>query len=119
MEEQGNTIILDEKRADELAREFVESGGKVEDIITKAEIDVMGTIEALEPIPADDDRPAFAYELGWQVELLSGEQGYIIGRAEYAEAADGYLIRYKSADGCLVESWWTEFAILEARPPKE
>jgi len=41
----------------------------------------------------------------------SGEQGTIIGRAEYVNAEPSYLVRYKCADGRAVENWWTESAI--------
>lgn len=58
----------------------------------------------------------FLYELGQRVFLLSGENGWVIGRAEYSEAVDSYLIRYKSADGRLVEDWWSECVIV---PPEE
>ena len=54
---------------------------------------------------------SFVFELGDDVVLLSGEKGYIIGRAEFAEGIDSYLVRYKAADGRLVEGWWNEPAI--------
>lgn len=41
----------------------------------------------------------------------SGEQGEIIGRAEYTTSEPSYLIRYKCADGRAVESWWNESAL--------
>lgn len=41
----------------------------------------------------------------------SGEAGQVIGRAQYANAEPGYLIRYKAADGRAVESWWTQGAL--------
>jgi hypothetical protein len=41
----------------------------------------------------------------------SGEKGSIIGRAEYQHSEASYLIRYKSADGRAVESWWNESAL--------
>lgn len=41
----------------------------------------------------------------------SGEQGEVIGRAEYAHAEPSYLVRYKCADGRAVEAWWTESAL--------
>jgi len=41
----------------------------------------------------------------------SGEQGTVIGRAEYTTSDPCYLVRYKCADGRAVESWWTESAL--------
>lgn len=43
----------------------------------------------------------------------SGEEGKVIGRAEYTHCEPGYLIRYKAGDGRAVESWWTETALHE------
>lgn len=54
----------------------------------------------------------FTYEIGTDVVIdASNEQGQVIGRAEYATCENNYLIRYKSADGRAVESWWGESAI--------
>lgn len=44
----------------------------------------------------------------------SGEQGEVIGRAEYAHAEDAYLLRYKAANGRAVEAWWSESALKSA-----
>lgn len=41
----------------------------------------------------------------------SGEEGEVIGRAEYASGEDQYLVRYKAGDGRAVESWWAESAL--------
>lgn len=41
---------------------------------------------------------------------VSDERGVVIGRAEYANAENGYLVRYKAADGQAIESWWGESA---------
>lgn len=43
--------------------------------------------------------------------VASGEQGEVIGRAEYTIAEPSYLVRYKSADGRAVEAWWAEDAL--------
>lgn len=58
----------------------------------------------------------FEYEMGDLVCLkLSDERGTVIGRAEYASANEPcYRIRYKSAQGRLVEEWWDESAISHA-----
>ena len=52
------------------------------------------------------------YELDETVVIqASGESGEIIGRAEYSCAEPSYLLRYKCADGCAVENWWTETSL--------
>lgn len=54
----------------------------------------------------------FKWQLGTCVEIAaSGEQGIVIGRAQYSYAEDGYLIRYAARDGRAVENWWTESAL--------
>jgi hypothetical protein len=63
-----------------------------------------------------DPGSEFAFGLLAKVRLIvSGETGMVIGRAEYTEADDSYLLRYKSADGRAVEQWWTENAIEEVQ----
>ena len=53
------------------------------------------------------------FELGQNVKIIgSQEVGRIIGRAQYVHAEPNYLVRYKSADGRAVESWWTVSALL-------
>lgn len=42
----------------------------------------------------------------------SGEQGEVIGRAEYSTAEPSYYVRYQCADGRAVEQWWTESALV-------
>jgi hypothetical protein len=41
----------------------------------------------------------------------SGEEGVVIGRAEYSYAEPSFLVRYKAGDGRAVEAWWTETAL--------
>lgn len=41
----------------------------------------------------------------------SGETGLVIGRAEFDNAENSYLLRYKAGDGRAVESWWGESAL--------
>ncbi len=54
----------------------------------------------------------FKFNLSSDVKIaVSGESGNIIGRAEYADSENCYLIRYKSADGHAVEKWWGESAL--------
>ena len=56
----------------------------------------------------------FKFNCGDKVELVdSGEQGTVIGRAEYTYCDPSFFVRYKCGDGRLVESWWTETAILK------
>lgn len=55
---------------------------------------------------------SFAFDLDAQVQLaMSGEEGVILGRAEMRGKPNQYLVRYKSADGRLVEGWWDEDAL--------
>ncbi len=52
------------------------------------------------------------YALDQEVVIAaSGEEGTVIGRAEYTYAEPSYLIRYKAGDGRATESWWTETAL--------
>lgn len=52
---------------------------------------------------------AFLFSLGQRVEIkASGESGYVKGRAQYTDDANGYLILYKAADGRAVTAWWQE-----------
>lgn len=54
----------------------------------------------------------FMFELGDAVTLIvSGETGKVIGRAQYDNMDDAYLIRYKTADGRATEQWWTQSAL--------
>ncbi len=54
----------------------------------------------------------FKFALGDRVRIkVSGENGEVVARAEYANAEDTYRIRYQSADGQATERWWTEAAI--------
>lgn len=55
----------------------------------------------------------FEFELGDQLKVeASGEVGEVIGRAEFASSENSYLLRYKAADGCAVEVWWGESALV-------
>ena len=52
------------------------------------------------------------HSLGQKVALIdSGETGTIIGLANYQYLEPQALIRYKCADGRLIESWWGISAI--------
>ncbi|WP_186077535.1 hypothetical protein [Burkholderia gladioli] len=55
---------------------------------------------------------AFKFNLGDSVAITaSGERGTVIGRSDYAEADDSYLVRYKAADGRATQDWWSEGAL--------
>lgn len=56
--------------------------------------------------------PKFKFDLGQGVTIVvSGEEGEVIGRAEFSKSEDQYLVRYKAADGRAVESWWNVSAL--------
>lgn len=56
----------------------------------------------------------FKFDLRTQVRIIvSGEQGEVIGRADYIANESSYLIRYKCADGRAVEQWWIESALTD------
>jgi len=55
---------------------------------------------------------AFVFELGQVITIkCSGETGNIIGRAQYENSENSYLIRYQAGDGRAVEVWWQESAL--------
>ncbi|MDD2367031.1 MAG: hypothetical protein PHN84_12785 [Desulfuromonadaceae bacterium] len=54
----------------------------------------------------------FKWQMGTCVEIkASKEQGNVIGRAEYQNSEDQYLVRYCGGDGRAVEMWWAESAL--------
>lgn len=54
----------------------------------------------------------FKFDLSQQVTIATiGEQGEVVGRAEYSTSENHYYLRYKSADGRAVEAWWAESAL--------
>jgi len=56
----------------------------------------------------------FSFQIGSYVELtVSGEFGEVIGRAQYQNAPNCYLVYYKAADGRAVEVWWNEDRLTE------
>lgn len=58
---------------------------------------------------------SFKFNLGDKVAVeVSGETGEVLGRAEYTTGANNYFVRYKSADGRAVETWWQEDALAHA-----
>lgn len=55
------------------------------------------------------------FNLRDRVKLIeSGEQGQVIGRAEYTTTEPHYLVRYRAGDGRQVETWWSESALAPA-----
>lgn len=92
------------------------AAGETQDFICHSAMDLR--IHEVQPHEADTpfafpkDTKHFRFALGESVTLtLSGETGLVIGRAEYANSANSYMVRYKTADGRQVESWWTEDAL--------
>lgn len=55
---------------------------------------------------------SFKFENGSTASIIaSDERGVIVGRAEYIDTANSYLLRYKANDGRAVEQWWNEGAL--------
>lgn len=67
----------------------------------------------------------FKFRIGNRVYLSHEEKGEVIGRAEFANSENSYFIKYKAADGRMVEAWWGESAcynfheLEEAFPPDD
>ncbi|MGY3482280.1 hypothetical protein ACVW1C_000163 [Bradyrhizobium sp. USDA 4011] len=60
-------------------------------------------------------RKPFLYELSNAVKMVeSNEEGTVIGRAEYQDHINSYLVRYRAGDGRQVENWFDETAIKAA-----
>lgn len=54
----------------------------------------------------------FIFGLLQNVKLIgSDEAGTVVGRAEYMNSRNYYYVRYRAADGRLIESWWAEDAL--------
>lgn len=54
----------------------------------------------------------FLFELGQRVKLVeSGEQGLVMGRAEYRHTENHYFVRYMDGSGRQVEQWWGQSAL--------
>jgi hypothetical protein len=54
----------------------------------------------------------FQFALGQSVSIAaSGEQGEVVGRAEYDTSENQYYLRYCAGDGRAVERWWGESAL--------
>jgi len=61
----------------------------------------------------------FMFEIQQRVRIRpSEEEGLIIGRAEYRDQENGYLLRYCAGDGRATEQWWSESALAKAEPAK-
>ncbi|QCA04879.1 hypothetical protein [Pantoea vagans] len=62
----------------------------------------------------------FKHELGQVVQVtVSGEEGHVKGRAEYANCCNQYLIHYCAADGRAVDAWFEEGEISPAESFEE
>lgn len=58
------------------------------------------------------DIPTPKFEIKQIVQLVeSGETGTIIAAAQYLNAEDQFLIRYRAGDGRQVEQWWVASAM--------
>jgi len=56
--------------------------------------------------------PSFKYELGQLLAIeVSDEVGEVIGRAQYIESIEQYLLRFVGADGRAREEWWSIRAV--------
>ena len=56
----------------------------------------------------------FLFNLHQTVELgISGEQGYVKGRAEHLNCCNQYYVHYKAADGRAVSAWFDEEDLTE------
>jgi hypothetical protein len=56
--------------------------------------------------------PGFLFVLNDAVRIsCSQEAGHIVGRAQYSNSENQYLIRYQKANGEAVERWWGESAL--------
>lgn len=54
----------------------------------------------------------FRFNLNASVTIeASGESGFVIGRAEYINSGNSYLVRYKTNEGSAAEAWWSEDAL--------
>jgi hypothetical protein len=54
----------------------------------------------------------FKFEINQSVTIaISGEEGVIEGRAEYAIGENSYFLTYKTADGRAAREWWPESAL--------
>ncbi len=50
----------------------------------------------------------FDFDLDQEVTIsISGECGFVKGRAEYLESHNQYYIHYKAADGRAVDNWFS------------
>jgi hypothetical protein len=57
----------------------------------------------------DQDNRDFKFDLSASATItVSGEAGTVIGRAQYIDNENNYLVLYKAADGRAVKKWWTE-----------
>lgn len=55
---------------------------------------------------------SFIFAMRSQVSIeVSGEHGIVVGRAEYLNGEDQYLVRYCNKEGTAVEQWWAESAL--------
>ncbi|AUP76391.1 hypothetical protein CWS02_06455 [Enterobacter sp. EA-1] len=59
----------------------------------------------------------FRHVLGQGVKVtISGEEGHVKARAEYANCSNQYLIHYLAADGRAVDAWFDEGELTAVQP---
>jgi hypothetical protein len=59
-------------------------------------------------VPPSMQKP-FRFDLGDTATIkVSGEQGEVIGRAQYTDLPNYYQLRYKNAAGVASEQWWED-----------
>lgn len=92
------------------------AAGETQDFICHSSMDLriheVQPSEAETPFAFPDGLKVFKHALDAEVSLTaSGESGRVVARAEYTNAADSYLVRYKAGDGRQTEAWWSEDAI--------
>ncbi|HGJ5876709.1 MAG TPA: hypothetical protein ACHBX0_10395 [Arsenophonus sp.] len=62
----------------------------------------------------------FKHELGQVVKItISGEEGHIKGRAEYANMNNQYFVHYLAADGRGIDGWFDEGELSPAKPVEQ
>jgi hypothetical protein len=53
------------------------------------------------------------FKLHQHVKLVESEEaGTVVGRAEYTNSPNNYLVRYRAGDGRQTEAWWTADALM-------
>lgn len=60
----------------------------------------------------------FEFDMGDTVHIkVSGEQGQVIGRADYKHDQNYFQIRYRTSNGTATTRWWGADALLKIPDP--